>query len=65
MTNYLSCSPSVQSEIVVPIMKGEEFLGELDIDSHLIDPFSKEDEDLLQGIADMMAELLCVSCDTA
>ncbi len=65
VTNYLSCSPSVQSEIVVPIMKGEEFLGELDIDSHLIDPFSEEDEDMLQVIADMMADLLCVSCDEA
>ena len=58
VTNYLACSPKVQSEIVVPIMLGEEFLGELDIDSHIIDPFTKEDENLLQGIADMLAKYL-------
>ena len=58
VTNYLSCSPKVQSEIVVPIMDDEKFLGELDIDSHLIDPFSKEDEDMLQAIADMLASHL-------
>ncbi len=32
--NYLACSVDVKSEIVVPIMKGEQFVGELDIDSH-------------------------------
>ncbi len=58
VTNYLSCSPTVQSEIVVPIMLDDDFLGELDIDSHLIDPFSQEDEDFLQAVADMLAEYL-------
>ena len=58
VTNYLACSPNVQSEIVVPIMNGDDFRGELDIDSHLIDPFTKEDEDLLQAIADLLAPLL-------
>ncbi len=32
--NYLSCSIHVQSEIVVPIFKNGELVGELDIDSH-------------------------------
>src|SRR5690606_15079806 len=32
--NYLSCSIGVQSEIVVPIMKGDVFVAQLDIDSH-------------------------------
>lgn len=32
--NYLACSVDVKSEIVVPIMKNGEFVGELDIDSH-------------------------------
>ncbi len=32
--NYLACSIEVQSEIVVPIIKGDQFVGELDIDSH-------------------------------
>ncbi len=58
MTNYLSCSPKVQSEIVVPILRGEEFLGELDIDSHELGPFSAEDEEFLQGICRALAPLL-------
>ena len=57
MTNYLSCSPKVQSEIVVPILRGEEFLGELDIDSHELSPFSAEDEEFLQGICRALAQL--------
>lgn len=32
--NYLACSIDVKSEIVVPILKEGEFIGELDIDSH-------------------------------
>jgi len=32
--NYLACSVDVKSEIVVPIIKNNTFVGELDIDSH-------------------------------
>ena len=35
-TNYLSCSDSVKSEIVVPIFKDGHLVGELDIDSHTL-----------------------------
>jgi GAF domain-containing protein len=58
VTNYLSCSPKVQSEIVVPIMRGNEFLGELDIDSHRLAPFSAEDEQFLTEIAGLFAEIM-------
>ncbi len=64
VTNYLSCSPKVQSEIVVPIMKGDKFLGELDIDSHLIDPFTQEDEKFLQDAADLFADVLLLNSHT-
>ena len=57
VTNYLSCSPKVQSEIVVPILKGKEFIGELDIDSHELGPFSAEDEEFLKEICRMLAAL--------
>jgi len=42
-TNYLSCSPEVKSEMVVPIFKHPEFVGVLDIDSHTGAPFTAED----------------------
>jgi GAF domain-containing protein len=49
-TNYLACSLTVKSEIVVPIMHNGTFLGELDIDSHVLDNFSQEHRVLLERI---------------
>ncbi len=48
--NYLACSIHVQSEIVVPIMKGEKFVGELDIDSHTKDAIKPELRELCETI---------------
>lgn len=55
--NYLSCSPAVRSEIVVPVMLDGRFVAQLDIDSHKLDPFSPEDESLLRSIAARVAPL--------
>lgn len=55
--NYLACSIHVQSEIVVPIMKGEEFVGELDIDSHTKDAISPELKELCEKICKELASL--------
>ncbi len=51
-SNYLSCSPLVKAEIVVPLFdrKGE-IVGELDIDSHELSPFTEEDREFLKEIA--------------
>ncbi len=57
-TNYLSCSPNVRSEIVLPILKDGILVGELDIDSHFPAPFTREDEDFLQRICDLTAAWL-------
>ena len=48
--NYLACSIDVQSEIVVPIMKDGEFVGELDIDSHTKDAITPELKELCEEI---------------
>lgn len=53
--NYLSCSPSVRSEIVVPVMRDGVFLGELDIDSHHLAPFTAEDRAFLEQVAALVA----------
>lgn len=55
--NYLACSPQVRSEIVVPIFKGGEIVGELDIDSHTLSPFTEEDREFLEGLCSIVAEL--------
>ncbi len=48
--NYLSCSPKVKSEIVVPIFKNSNIVGELDIDSHKINAFDDTDRKYLESI---------------
>lgn len=55
--NYLACSIHVQSEIVVPIMKGETFVGELDIDSHTKDAITPELRDLCEEICKKISAL--------
>lgn len=54
-TNYLSCSPEVQSEIVLPIFSDGRLVGELDIDSHRLAPFSEADQHLLNRVCEWIA----------
>ncbi|WP_124641773.1 GAF domain-containing protein [Amniculibacterium aquaticum] len=56
--NYLSCSVETKAEIVVPIMKNGENLGQIDIDSHTLNPFTDEDRALLEWICEKVAGLL-------
>ena len=56
--NYLSCSVDVRSELVVPIFKDGEVVGELDIDSHEESSFTDEDERLIEDICEEVAEIL-------
>jgi GAF domain-containing protein len=55
--NYLSCSPIVKSEIVIPIMKADEFIGELDIDSYKVNAFTNEDKNFLQNISNIVVQI--------
>lgn len=56
--NYLSCSTKVKSEIVVPIFKEGKVVGELDIDSHSISPFTDEDRAFLEEVCKMISEII-------
>jgi len=56
--NYIACSLSTRSELVVPIMKDGKFLGQIDVDSDKESAFSIRDERLLQSIARRLAEEL-------
>jgi L-methionine (R)-S-oxide reductase len=55
---YLSCSPDVRSEVVVPIMKEDRFVGVLDIDSHLDDAFDEGDVVFLEELSRRVAPLI-------
>lgn len=53
---YLACSLETRSEIVVPIMRGESVVGEIDIDSDRPAAFGSEDRSLLEAIGRALAE---------
>ncbi len=54
---YLACSIETKSEIVVPIMIGDQVKGEIDIDSDKLNAFSDGDEKLLESIAARLGEM--------
>ncbi|OUR94380.1 histidine kinase [Flavobacteriales bacterium 34_180_T64] len=56
--NYIACSITVKAEIVIPIFVNGENIGQIDIDSNTIDPFTKEDERFLEYICNKVSELM-------
>ena len=56
--NYLTCSPTVKSEMVVLIRAGEDIFGQFDVDSDEAAAFSTEDVEAVQVVADKLAEQL-------
>ncbi len=55
--NYISCGIDVKSEIVIPIFVNNKNIGQIDIDSHQANPFSKNDEILLEYVCEKVATL--------
>ncbi|MBN1150620.1 GAF domain-containing protein [candidate division WOR-3 bacterium] len=55
--NYLSCSPMVKSEIVVPVYKKGKIVAEIDIDSHKENAFKQEDKTFLEEVAQKISVL--------
>jgi L-methionine (R)-S-oxide reductase len=56
--NYIACSITVKSEIVIPLFKDGKNIGQIDIDSNTIDPFSEEDERFLEWVNEEVAKIL-------
>ena len=54
--NYISCSVEVKSELVVPLFFEKKNIGQIDIDSDKINPFSIEDELLLEACCDLISK---------
>jgi GAF domain-containing protein len=55
---YLACSLETKSEIVVPIFVKGKVVGELDIDSHFLAAFGKEDRELIEYSAALVGKRL-------
>lgn len=56
--NYISCGWKIKSEIVIPIFVNDQNIGQIDIDSHTVSPFTSEDEELLEFTCKLVATLL-------
>lgn len=56
--NYIACSITVKSEIVIPLFKDGINIGQIDIDSNVLDPFTPEDEIFLKWVNEAVAEVL-------
>ncbi len=52
---YIACSLETRSEIVVPILRGDRVLGEIDIDSDVPAAFSGGDKIFLEEVARSIA----------
>lgn len=56
--NYLACNLFTKSELVVLIRRGPLILGQIDVDSDHVDPFTPEEEAEVRKVADALAVLL-------
>jgi len=55
---YLACSIETRAELVVLIRRHDEILGQIDIDSDVVDGFPPEEEVAVRKVADALAVLL-------
>jgi len=55
--NYIACSMTVKSEIVVPLFVNGQNIGQIDIDSEVLDPFTENDERFLEFVNQEIAKL--------
>ncbi len=51
---HIVCDAVSQSEIVVPLVKDGKAIGVLDIDAPIKDRFSTADQELLEGVVDIL-----------
>ena len=54
--NYLACSQETKSELVVLIRKGGRIFAQIDIDSHELAAFDDQAEEMVQAVADCLAD---------
>ncbi len=56
--NYLACNAFTKSELVVLIRRGDHILGQIDIDSDVLDGFGEHEHADVKTVADALAVLL-------
>lgn len=58
ISNYLACNLDTRSELVALIRRGPLILGQIDVDSDALDPFTPEEHAAVRQVADALAVLL-------
>jgi GAF domain-containing protein len=58
VSNYLACNAFTRSELVVLIRRGDAVLGQIDVDSDQIDPFTADEQSAVRAVAEALAVLL-------
>ncbi len=56
VSNYLACSTTTRSELVVLIRRGERIFGQIDIDSHELDAFDPQSAATVEKVAERLAD---------
>jgi GAF domain-containing protein len=56
--NYLACNIDTRSELVVLIRRGDHILGQLDVDSDVLNGFGEREHADVRAVADALAVLL-------
>lgn len=56
--NYIACNLFTRSELVVLIRKGDTIIGQIDVDSDQVDPFTDDEVEANRKVAAALAELL-------
>jgi L-methionine (R)-S-oxide reductase len=54
---YLACNLETRSEIVVPIVRGDRYLAQIDVDSDIEAAFGEEDRAFLERVAPLLEPL--------
>ncbi len=55
--NYIACSITVKSEIVVPLFVNDVNIGQIDIDSNTLNAFTAEDQAFLEALNQEIAKV--------
>lgn len=55
--SYIACSSLARSEVVVPIIKNDETVGVIDLDSDDFDNYTQDDTETLEEISKLLSEL--------
>jgi L-methionine (R)-S-oxide reductase len=58
---YLACFLETRAEIVVPIRRGEEVVGEIDIDGNEVGAFDPSDRSFLEAVAGRLTNAVAAS----